>query len=145
MSLLITTVFLCLLLSWFRYTCVAVLRTPARKYEQQITSANQLNLPKVRDQLRGPARQAHLDQLREMLQSDYRLITYLSRYGARYRMESYEFDVWLLHVDYHVMKLLYAVAHKFSCFGAQFALAEMAQVIGQLANGMGRRAEQRAY
>jgi len=140
-TLLIVAVSLLLFTYWFRYSCLLALRAnPATSYAPRIAAANRLNYLKVQSVLSRQDRSAELDQLHEMLLSDYRLVSYLSRHGSNFRCPEFQGRRLLLRADFRLMQFWYFVVKPFSLAGGGDALREMADIIRQLAQWMGEQA-----
>jgi hypothetical protein len=139
-NVLIIAVSMLLLLYWFRYTCLLLLRTkPARNYSKQVAAANQLNVFVVRERL-AASEPVQLDELQQMLNRDYRLVMYLLRHAANFQAAGSELEKRMLMLDFHIMKLVYSVSKRFSPSQARQPLEEMAYIIAHFANVMGERA-----
>jgi hypothetical protein len=135
---------LLLLIYWFRYTCVLMLRTkPVRDYSKQVVAANQLNVFDVQSRLAAGAPDGtvqHLDELEQMLDRDYRLLMYLMEHAANFKTAGYELEQTMLKLNYHIVKRCYAVTRRFSIAQGSRRLSEMAAIITHFANLMGERA-----
>lgn len=133
-----------LLLYWFRYTCVLILRNkPVGDYSKQVATANRLTVFEVQSQLAGdipPGALHNLDELQRMLDRDYRLLMYLRAHASKFRTTGYEIEQSMLRLNYHTVKLAYAVTRHFSMTRASVRLSEMAAIIAHFANIMGERA-----
>jgi len=125
---------------WFRYTCKLMLSAhPAKDMTGKIAEANKLKFRTVQSQLNGSAALAlpDLDKLFQSLNRDHRVITYLMKYGARYRVEGEHVECLILKVDYWLMKAIYLVTRNRYTSHAHKALREMARVLNYLTNSMG--------
>lgn len=110
-SILITVVSLVLLSYWFRYSCLLLLRNQAQ-------SAN------------VPQKQGDLDPMREAVERDYRLLTYLCRHAAGLAEQSLEERILIL--DYKLMRTWYRLTRTLAPTQARNALSEMAAVVAFL-------------
>jgi hypothetical protein len=110
-SILITVVSLVLLSYWFRYSCLLLLRNQAQ-------SANVAQ------------KQGDLDPLREAVERDYRLLTYLCRHAAGLAEQSLEERILIL--DYKLMRIWYRLTRTLAPAQARSALSEMAAVVAFL-------------
>jgi hypothetical protein len=110
-SVLITVVSLVLLSYWFRYSCLLLLRNQA-----QSSSLAQ--------------KQGDLDPLREAVERDYRLLTYLCRHAAGLAEQSLEERILIL--DYKLMRTWYRLTRTLAPTQARNALSEMAAVVAFL-------------
>jgi len=140
-SLIIIGFSVLLFLYWFRYSCLLILSTKTtRDYTTEVADANQLELPRIQANLQSLASAEGLDGLRDSLDRDYRLITSLLRHAAEFEMGGVSIEERMLMVDFHVMRVAYAAAHRLSRFSyAQKALEEMADIVSHFANAMGER------
>lgn len=132
-SILIITVSLVLLVYWFRYTCILLVRNSAASVASEMPQ--RFSYPEVQTRLRS---EEALDPLQIKLQKDYELLVYLLEHAAGLEMQSIEDR--LLVWDYKVMRVLYALTRTAAPIQARRALSEMAQVIGILAGRLGERA-----
>lgn len=125
-----------LLIYWFRYCCILLIRTHA---EQQLAAAPacdaHFNLTSVRERLRT---EPELDTLRRSLDRDYAVFTYLLQHAAGLQATSIEDR--LLVIDYKVMQGWYLVTRTAAPVQARRALEEMATVLALLVGKMGERA-----
>jgi hypothetical protein len=135
-SLLIIAFSVILLVYWFRYCCILLIRTHA---EQQMAVAPayeaQFSFNHVRERLRT---ESELDALRRSLDRDYALFAYLLEHAAGLGATSLEDR--LLVIDYKVMQGWYRLTRIAAPEQARRALAEMATVLGLLVGKMGERA-----
>lgn len=137
-SILITIFSLVLLVYWFRYTCLLILRTKtSRDYTADVVAANNLRFPEIQDLLQTGAGQ--LEPLRESLAQDYRLLTYLLRHTADFQVGGFTLEQRLLMIDFKLMQLWYAFARTFAVPQARKALEEMSHILNHFANAMGER------
>lgn len=134
---------LLLLVYWFRYTCVLMLRTkPVRDYSKQVAAANQLKVFEVQNRLAAASAQnaQNLDELRAMLDRDYRLLMYLMGHAANFRTAGYQMEQTMLKINYRIVSRAYSVSKRFSIAQGSQRLSEMAAIITHFANLMGERA-----
>jgi hypothetical protein len=117
-SVLIALVSLLLLVYWFRYTCILLLRE--------------------RPAVEPPVKEAEPDILRQSLERDYRMLTYLCRHGAGLGDQSIEERILIL--DFKVMRLWYRLTRSAAPEQARNALAEMAAVVAFLGQKLGQQA-----
>ncbi len=143
-SILIIVFSLVLLMYWFRYTCLLILRTRAPKdFSAEVAEANRLAYPLVRERLQQAA---ELDPLAESLAHDYRLLSYLLRHTVGLQMGGMTIEQRMLSFDFQLMRVWYALTRNFATSQARFALQEMSDILGHFANAMGERtAVTRAY
>ena len=137
-SILIILVSVVLLLYWFRYTCVLILKTRgARDYSAEVAAANQLSFPDVVGRLQAGQ---ELDPLRRMLERDCRLLEYLLHHTASLEVGGPTVEQRLLSIDFRLMRLWYAVTRRLASSQARRALEEMSEIVSHFANAMGERA-----
>jgi hypothetical protein len=137
-SILILTFSAVLLVYWFRYSCVLLLRNAAERAQQPLTDERfsiRLVLEKVRTE-------QHLDTLERALDRDYHMLTYLLKHAADLELASIENRVLIL--DYRLMRLWYRVTRTIAPEQARKALAEMASALGVVARQTGQQPEETA-
>jgi hypothetical protein len=117
-SVLIAIVSVVLLAYWFRYTCILLLRS----------NAEQPSLDRDRD----------LDPLRQSLERDYRMLTYVWRHAANLGDQSIEERI--LMADFKIMRAWYFVARSVAPAQARRAIAEMGAVVTFLGQKLGQQA-----
>ena len=136
-SALIIVFSLLLLVYWFRYTCLLVLRANTEeKLAARIATLNRLAFPDVQNQLRSEE-ELSLDPLHRALDNDYRILRYLQQHGADMGVSSVEQK--MLALDYRVMRLWYRIARKCVVPQARMALQEMSSILAYFAHQMGQR------
>jgi hypothetical protein len=139
-SILITIFSLVLLVYWFRYTCLLILRTKtSRDYSTDVVIANRLKFPEIQSNLLQDPAGAHLDPLHKSLAHDYRLLTYLLRHTAEFQVGGFTLEQRMLIIDFKLMQAWYAIARKFAIPQARKALEEMTNILSHFANAMGER------
>jgi hypothetical protein len=117
-SVLITIVSVILLVYWFRYTCILLLRS-------------NIEQPSLDPQV-------DLDPLRKSLERDYRMLTYLWQHAADLGDQSIEERI--LMVDFRIMRIWYLVVRSTAPKHARRAIAEMAAVVNFLGQKLGQQA-----
>lgn len=131
-SLLIIGFSLILFVYWFRYSCILLLRN----FSAEASPADsRFSFAQVRERLEGAP---ELDPLRQSLDRDYRMISYLLQHAPDLGLQSIEDR--LLVLDYRVMRCYYLATRVMAPPQARRALAEMAQVLGILAQKIGEQA-----
>jgi len=135
-SILIIAFSLVLLVYWFRYSCILLLRN----YEVSTSSTTAVTgthfrVSEVQERLRSDAA---LDPLHAALQRDYQMLTYLIEHASG--LELQDFEARILVLDYKVMQGWYRLMRVAAPEQARCALAEMASVLGVLVDKMGQRA-----
>lgn len=133
-SILIISISLVLLVYWFRYSCILLLREQPRQ-AGSAAPAGQFNFETVRERVRV---EPELDPLHQALQRDYRLISYLLEHAAGLELSSFE-DKLLLW-DYRAMRLWYWLTKTAAPRQARQALSEMASVLAILGDKIRERA-----
>jgi hypothetical protein len=135
-SIVVIFVSAALLLYWFRYTCVLLVRNGAEEVREASAAVERnFSYGEVRDRL-GP--DVALDPLHKSLQRDYEVLTYLVRHASGLGFAS--FEERLLVWDYRLMQAWYWIARLVAPEQARAAVAEMAAVLGILAGRVGQRA-----
>jgi hypothetical protein len=123
-SVLIIVVSLVLAGYWFRYTCILLLRAQSERSAAQQPTFDQQSEP---------------DELLQSLERDYRMLTYLCQHGAGLSDQS--FEERLLIWDFQVMRFWYRLTRSAAPSQARRAVAEMAAVVGFLAQKLGGQAD----
>ena len=135
-SFLIIGFSLLLLVYWFRYSCILLLRAHAKR------AASVSAVPDTRfcfAEVQARLRTAEvLDPLHLSLQRDYEILIYLLQHGAGLSLESLEDR--LLVLDYKVMQWWYRLTRVAAPRQARQALYEMASILNVLAQKMGEQA-----
>ncbi len=136
-TVVITASSLFLFVYWFRYTCLLILSArTSRDYAAPVAVANQLGFLEVQSALR---QESDLDRLKDMLDRDYRVLTYLLKNAANPSRGENAVENRMLEIDYRVMRVWYSMTRRISPSAAMKALEEMSQVIEHFANAMGER------
>ena len=133
-SIIIAVFSFALLLYWFRYSCILMLRNSSLETNTAAVDS-QFSCRQVKELLRGDAQ---LDGLERALERDYRLATYLIEHAAGLDLNSIEDR--LLVLDYRVMQWYFRITRGAAPARARRALAEMADVVGVLAGRLDERA-----
>ena len=135
-GILIITFSLALLIYWFRYSCILILRTQAEEFVPAPESADaRFSVSQVRESLKH---EDELDPLRVALDHDYRVLTYLIEHAAGLELATLEDR--LLMVDYWIMRRVYKLTRTLAPGQARQALVEMASVLDILVCHLGERA-----
>jgi hypothetical protein len=135
-GILIIAFSLALLIYWFRYSCILILRSQAAAIESHAAKQDsRFNFFKVQESLKS---QAPLDPLQESLDRDYRVLTYLIEHAAGLELATLEDR--LLMLDYRLMQRVYQLTRTLAPEQARRSLAEMATVVGILAHHLGEQA-----
>jgi hypothetical protein len=128
-SVLIITFSLVLFVYWFRYSCLLLLR---RSADQPVAAPERFNYGSVQEGLKAGL---ELDPLRQSLDRDYRVLTYLLEHAAGLELEQLEYR--LLVLDYKMMQAWYRLTKSAAPRQARRALGEMADVLGVLGGRIG--------
>jgi hypothetical protein len=134
-SIIIAAFSFVLVLYWFRYSCILMLRNSSLESESAGAVDSQFSCRQVKELLRGDTQ---LDGLERALERDYRLVTYLIEHAAGLDLNSLEDR--LLVLDYRVMQWYYRATRSAAPERARYALREMADVLGVLARRLDERA-----
>jgi len=138
-SIAIIIVSAALLVYWFRYTCLLMLRTRSGKdYASRFAEANRLSFVGVRELTETETPQ--LDGLEQALERDYRLLTYLLRSTAGAQVAGVTIEQRMLMFDYRLMQLVLRLTRRLWPPKAREAVLEMTEVLRHLANDLGERA-----
>jgi len=136
-TILILAISVGLLVYWFRFCCLGLLRNSAE--EPLLVPGNRFNFPGVRERLQT---ESDLDPLQQSLDRDYRIVSYLLRHAAGLGGQSLEHR--LLLMDYKLMQAWYRLTRSAAPKQARKALSEMTAILGCLAQKMGEHAGLRA-
>jgi hypothetical protein len=123
-----------LLVYWFRYTCILLLRGHAEPVAAP-TAEGQFSFGSARNRL---GEEPELAALQLALQRDYKLITYLLEHAPGLELSSFE-DRLLLW-DYRAMQFWYRITRIAAPDQARQALSEMGSVLAILGAKIGERA-----
>ncbi len=134
-SIVIIGLLFVLVLYWFRYSCILMLRNSSLEARPAAAIDSQFSCRQVRELLRGDT---GLERLERALECDYRLVTYLTEHAAGLNLNSLEDR--LLVLDYRVMQWCYRLTRSAAPNRARRALVEMADVLGILAGRLDERA-----
>jgi len=135
-SVLIIVLSMALLVYWFRYSCLLLLREQAElALAVPAAELSRFSFGDVRQRL---ASEQNLDSLQSALNRDYRILVYLLEHAAGLGPDSVEDR--LLVWDYKIMTWCYRLTRTMAPLQARQALSEMASVIGILAAKMSERA-----
>ena len=134
-GVLIIVVSAVLLLYWFRYTCMLLLRNQSVPAIANPAQSSRFSFGEVQARLESGET---LDPLHAALKRDYEILTFLLEHASGLELESLEDR--LLVLDYKLMQGWYGVTRIAAPKLARRALGEMASVIAILAGRMGERA-----
>ncbi len=129
-SILILVCSLVLLVYWFRYSCLLLIRG-YKVSSEPMPGASRFRLDEVQNGLKlGEA----LDPLHEALRRDYQLLMYLVEHASGLELESFEDR--LLVLDYRIMQIWYGLMRTLFPTQARRTLSEMASILAILADRM---------
>lgn len=131
-SILIIGFSVVLLVYWFRYSCLLLLRDSAIVGD---TMDQRFGFSRVQSELQAGG---NLDAVHRALEQDYHLVTYLIEHAAGLSLPALEDR--LLVIDYKVMQWYYRLTKVAAPAQARHALAEMAAVVGVLVQHMSEQA-----
>jgi hypothetical protein len=134
-SILIISFSLVLLVYWFRYSCILLLRNQAEPKSARGRLDDRFSFAEVLTRLKT---EPELDPLHRSLDRDYRVFTYLVEHAAGLELQSFEDR--LLVLDYRVMGWWYRITRTAAPNQARKALTEMASILGVLVHKMGEQA-----
>jgi hypothetical protein len=136
-SVLIIAISALLLIYWFRYTCLLLLRARAEQTEALAPSPDvSLGMAGIRDKLKG---EVGLDALETLLNRDYRVLTYLLEHAAGHGLNSIEDRMLVL--DFRIMRWWFRLTRVAAPRQALDALSEMSMVLNVLIGKLGPRAK----
>ncbi len=123
---------------WFRYTCLLILSTKtAKDYAADVAAANQLGFVEVQSRLRAGG--SDLEDLRQILDRDYAVLTSLLKYTGNSSAQDGAIENRMLEVNYRLVRAWFSITRTFSSSMASKALEEMSMVVAHFANSMGER------
>jgi len=134
-SILIILFSLVLLIYWFRYSCMLLLRNRMEAaVSVRTVKDSRFSFGAVQEQLKTAEA---LDPLHRSLQRDYEVFVYLVEHASGLSLESFEDR--LLRLDYRIMQGRYDLTKRMFPRQARLALSEMASIMAIL---VGRMSEQ---
>lgn len=125
-AFLIIAFSLVMLLYWFRYSCILILRNQLESKEKS-HAPSRFDSAAIQARLRDTA---ELDPLHRELARDYKVLTYLLEHAAGLELASFEHK--LLIWDCRMMELIYRITRTAAPNQARKALSEMAEILGVL-------------
>jgi hypothetical protein len=127
---------------WFRYACVLILKArSAWDYATAVAQANALQYPQIQQKLEGitAAQMQSLDVLKRAVDRDYKLLIWLMRHGAEFRVSGGRVEHKMLLLDYQLLRAWYTCSRRVSSRRGRHALAEMVNIVRHFAGLMGER------
>lgn len=135
-GILIIAFSLALLIYWFRYSCILILRNRQAEAQPALDAADsRFSFMQISESI-GSANE--LDPLEVALDRDYRVLAYLLEHAAGLKLATLEDR--LLMLDYKIMQRVYRVTRSVAPVQARSALSEMAVVLGILVQRIGEQA-----
>jgi hypothetical protein len=136
-GILIIAFSVALLIYWFRYSCMLILRSQSEAValEPSIAAEGRFSFMEIKELLKS---ERLLDPLQASLNRDYQVLTYLIEHAAGLELATLEDR--LLMLDYRLMHNIYRLTRRFAPGQARRAVAEMAAVLGILAHHLGEQA-----
>jgi len=129
-----------LFIYWFRYSCLLILQDRGA-YVAPFNSGAGLSFPTVQQRLKDGERGVEiLDQLRNDLSNDYRILCFMLRCSAETGVDPIERRMLML--DYWIMQSWYSVARRFAAPQARKAIEEMSNIVSYVADSVGRNGAQ---
>jgi len=136
-SVLIIAISALLLIYWFRYTCLLLLRARAEQTEALASPPDvRLGMAGIREKLKG---EVGLDALETLLNRDYRVLTYLLEHAAGHGLNSIEDRMLVL--DFRIMRWWFRITRVAAPRQALDALSEMSMVLNVLIGKLGPQAK----
>lgn len=141
-SILIILVSAALLVYWFRYTCLLILRTRTGKdYATSVAAVNDLAFLGVQGPALETASAADLAAIKRSLERDYRLLTYLLKQASSVNVGGLTIEQRMLMFDFWLMRQFFTLTRGLAVSQARAAVVEMADVLNHLANAMGEKVQ----
>jgi hypothetical protein len=134
-SILIIVFSAVLLVYWFRYSCLLLLRNSA--VHPDAVPDERFSIGKVLDRVRT---EEQLDPLERALDRDYHMLSYLLKHAADLELASIENRMLIL--DYKLMRLCYKLTRVIAPSISRKALTEMAKVLSAVARQAGPQPEE---
>ena len=136
-SVLIIAISALLLIYWFRYTCLLLLRARAEQTQALALPPDvRLGMAGIREKLKG---EVGLDALETLLNRDYRVLTYLLEHAAGHGLNSIEDRMLVL--DFRIMRWWFRITRVAAPRQALDALSEMSMVLNVLIGKLGPQAK----
>ncbi|WP_321476407.1 hypothetical protein [uncultured Paludibaculum sp.] len=123
---------------WFRYSCILILRTRTSvDYAMHVAKASSLAVLEIQRLLEGSTDDLDLSAFRQALDIDYRIVNHLLSMAPMVEEHLSTVERLMLRIDFRMMSLWDAVSRR--CLGgpSRLAVAEIASIVGCLANAAG--------
>jgi hypothetical protein len=127
-----------LLVYWFRYSCLLLLRNASAQTEG-VSSDERFHIGMVLDRA---GTETDLTVLERALNRDYQLLSYLLKHAADLELASIENRMLIL--DYKVMRLCFRLTRIVAPPHSRKALVEMATALSAVARQAGQQSEEAA-
>jgi hypothetical protein len=121
---------------WFRYAVLLLLSE--NQTEEPKAAISQFSLTETRETWRQWG-ELPLDRLHQALEKEYRLLGYLVEHAAGLKLRPLE--IYLLTLDYRLMRLWFLLTRYASTAQARRALDEMARILCYIAYKMSKRGD----
>jgi hypothetical protein len=135
-SILIFVFSAVLLIYWFRYSCILLLRSAAERSTMP-ASDERFNIGMV---LARVPTARDLGTLERALDRDYHMLTYLLKHAADLELASIENRMLIL--DYRLMRMWYRLTRTMAPQQSRKALTEMATALGAVAGQVDQSSEE---
>jgi hypothetical protein len=135
-SILIIAFSTVLLVYWFRYSCLLLLRNSVEQPER-VLADGRFSIAMVLDRVKTEPK---LDALEHALDRDYHVLSYLLKHAADLELASVENRMLIL--DYKLMRICYRLTRILAPAISRKALTEMASVLGAVARQAGQQSEE---
>jgi hypothetical protein len=135
-SILILIFSAVLLVYWFRYSCVLLLRNAAERNDVPMAE-DRYSIRMVLDRVRTAQ---DLGALERALDRDYHMLTYLLKHAADLELASIENRMLIL--DYRLMRVWYRITRTIAPEQSRKALTEMASALGAVARQTSQQSEE---
>ena len=135
-SILIIVFSAVLLVYWFRYSCLLLLRNSA-VHTDAVVPDERFSIGKVLERV---CTEEQLAPLERALDRDYHMLSYLLKHAADLELASIENRMLIL--DYKLMRLCYRLTRVIAPSLSRKALTEMAKVLSAVARQAGHQSEE---
>jgi len=136
-SILIIVFSAVLLVYWFRYSCLLLLRNATEQPDASPLVGERFSIDNVLATVRT---EPHLENLEQCLNRDYDVLSYLLKHAADLELASIENRMLIL--DYQLMRIWYRLTRIVAPNQSRKALEEMASVLGAVARQAGQPSEE---
>ena len=137
-SLLIIVCSVVLLVYWFRYSCLLLLRNATNETES-VFADERFCIGMVLERVKT---ESNLNALERELDRDYQLLSYLLKHAADLELASIENRMLIL--DYKLMRVCFRITRIVAPAQSRKALLEMATALSAVARQAGQQSEEAA-